>query len=147
MEKISRILPNSARVGSLEMAQERPVRPGAPAFGRPEGTSEVKDRVTLSSLQTNRQLEDLKPYVNPVEAKRAKIVEDISNKFFAKQAKPTPKPVLQEPEPTMNSSTDDLAIEEEIDTPVFAAEDVGESEFSPLEIARERNFRPLSIRA
>lgn len=50
MEKISRILPSTRRFENVDHSSAQPVRPGAPAFGRPEG------RVTRSALS---RLEDL----------------------------------------------------------------------------------------
>jgi hypothetical protein len=43
MEKISSILPKSARVSSVDMKEVAPVRPGTPSFGRPEGVSALRD--------------------------------------------------------------------------------------------------------
>lgn len=106
MEKISGIIPQNARLASVDMEHARPVRPGVPAFGRPVGKSELADKVTLSSLRKESSVEDFQTYRNPVESRRAKLVEDISNKFF--MTKPNPAP--QEPktsEPTLVENEDD----------------------------------------
>ncbi len=39
MEKISSIIPTNHRVKSVDMEDSQPVRPGAPSFGRPVGTT------------------------------------------------------------------------------------------------------------
>jgi hypothetical protein len=44
VEKISSIIPSSARVASVDMREAAPVRPGAPGFGRPEGANAGRER-------------------------------------------------------------------------------------------------------
>lgn len=105
MEKISGILPESPRIRAEKEAL-RPVRPGAPAFGRSEGSSEIRDRVTLSTVK-NIGVQDLKStYRNPKEAKNAKMVEEMTRNFFVNQA-----PRASEPEETMTVSTDLYPVE------------------------------------
>ncbi|MBK9323252.1 MAG: hypothetical protein IPM97_09980 [Bdellovibrionaceae bacterium] len=83
MEKISRILPPSRRVATVDVEQSQPVRPGAPEFGRPTQRLEIQDRVSLSS-GANIALQERAPttYRNPKESARARVVEDIAEKFF-----------------------------------------------------------------
>lgn len=83
MEKISRILPPSRRVATVDVEQSQPVRPGAPEFGRPTQRLEIQDRVSLRS-SSNLALQERAPttYRNPKESARAKVVEDIAEKFF-----------------------------------------------------------------
>tara|TARA_Y100000817_G_scaffold313889_1_gene311088 strand:+ start:252 stop:710 length:459 start_codon:yes stop_codon:yes gene_type:complete len=83
MEKISGILPSSARVKNVDMKDAHPVRPGTPTFGRPEGVSNLARNTKLSSIDTymerpmtDRQREELG---------RAKIVDRVSNGFFMKE--------------------------------------------------------------
>ena len=90
MEKISRILPESPRL-KAEKETLRPVRPGAPAFGRAEGSTEIRDRVNISSVKNIGPQEFMQPsYKNLKEAQHAKMVEDMSRKFFAKPPKENP---------------------------------------------------------
>ena len=84
MEKISGILPESPRI-KAQKEPLRPVRPGAPAFGREDGSSDIRDKVSISSAK-NIGVQDFQPYRNPKEAKHAQIVEDLSRKFFSSQS-------------------------------------------------------------
>lgn len=84
MEKISGILPESPRLRA-EKESLRPVRPGAPGFGRTEGSSDIRDRVNISSIK-NIGTPELQTYKNPKEAKHVKIVDDLNRKFFGSQA-------------------------------------------------------------
>jgi len=84
MDKISGILPEKPRLRSDTEAMN-PVRPGAPAFGRSEGSSEIRDRVSLSSVK-NIGPDEFQNYRNPKEAKNVKIVDELSRKFFMTSA-------------------------------------------------------------
>ena len=44
MDKISGIIPNSARVAAVDMRDTATVRPGSPSFGRTEGANSLRDR-------------------------------------------------------------------------------------------------------
>lgn len=46
MQKISGIIPSSARVSNVDMKEAPPVRPGTPGFGRMEGISSLRDRAS-----------------------------------------------------------------------------------------------------
>ncbi len=83
MEKISRILPPSRRVVAVDVEQSQPVRPGAPNFGRPTQRLDIQDRVSIGA-QSNAKAEDKTPatYRNPKEGARAKVVEELAEKFF-----------------------------------------------------------------
>jgi len=83
MEKISRILPPSRRVATVDVEQSQPVRPGAPEFGRPTQRLDVQDRVSIRS-EVNSRFQDkaAATYRNPKESARAKVVDDIAEKFF-----------------------------------------------------------------
>ncbi len=102
MEKISRILPPSRRVTTVDIGSNQPVRPGAPEFGRPiqSRSLDVQDRVSLSSLANNRSPEPIATYKNASkESARAKAVEDIAEKFF------NPRSAVQEDEGTFSEET------------------------------------------
>lgn len=97
MEKLSSILPSNARIRSVDTKDSKPVRPGAPSFGRPEGNISVQDRFTVSREAVDRAAQDLSALRNGKEFARAKMVEDISNKFFETR--------LQEPTQTSEKAT------------------------------------------
>lgn len=86
MEKISRILPPSRRVVATDVTSSQPLRPGAPDFGRRPQSSprlgEVQDRVSMSSLANSRSPEPMATYKNTKEGARAKVVEEMAEKFF-----------------------------------------------------------------
>ncbi len=102
MDKISGILPEKPRL-KAETEPLPPVRPGAPAFGRAEGSSEIRDRVTLSSVK-NIGPQEYQNYKNPKEAKHVKIVDDLSRKFFMN---PTKEPAA--PQPVQPVQTADMS--------------------------------------
>lgn len=79
MEKLSSILPASARVKSVDLSEAKPRRPGAPSFGTPVGTTAAKDRVTLTSAEDAAK--EAPTYKNK-DARGAKIANDIATKFF-----------------------------------------------------------------
>nr|WP_295900195.1 hypothetical protein [uncultured Bdellovibrio sp.] len=106
MEKISGILPASARTRVADISVAQPARPGAPALGRPMGKNSLGDRITLSKqLEEMRQTGQLPEpeaspvYKNPGEVKKLKVIEDLNQKFFG-----NPKDIARE---------DDLAKSEE----------------------------------
>lgn len=93
MEKISGIIPASARTQMADTSVAQPARPGAPALGRPMGKNSLGDRVAWS-----KQMEELKKmnsegaapmtpeagvYTNPTEAKKLKVIDDLNKKFFS----------------------------------------------------------------
>lgn len=82
MEKISHILPASRRVTTVDTESSQPVRPGAPAFGRPSESLDVKDRVSLSAIAEGRTPEP-PTYKNPKDGARAKIIEEMADRFFS----------------------------------------------------------------
>lgn len=80
MEKISGILPERPRLKS-QREPLPPVRPGAPGFGRIAGSSEIRDRVSVSSMKNIGPFEYTN-YRNPKEARQSRIVEELSREFF-----------------------------------------------------------------
>jgi hypothetical protein len=102
MEKISRIIPPSARTRSYDVSRSQPARPGAPQMGRPESMNVIEDRLTLSEqfLQPIMSGETLRPTpaVNqetygPKENIKSQMVKDLTQKFFLKE---TPKDIAKE---------------------------------------------------
>lgn len=101
MEKISGIIPGSARVTSVDMKDASPVRPGTPAFGRPEtnkGIGELKQELGVNStaqkaLAAHSELADWRSK----DAKHAAVVNELTDKFFIKPQKETETPTVREP--------------------------------------------------
>ena len=110
MEKLSSILPSNARVKAVDLKDSHPVRPGVPTFGRPEGRNTVADRVSISGLSQEQAAADTLLYRNPKEASRAKIVSDMSKKFFETKIKEYEKPETLS-EDVMQSGLTDLAVD------------------------------------
>lgn len=115
MEKISGILPERPRLRA-EKEPLPPVRPGTPGFGRPEGSSDIRDKVTLSSVK-NAGAKDLQNYRNPKEARNVKMIEELNRKFFMSPAKNNSKE---------NSPAEELPVEApfeaSLDSPLFSEE-------------------------
>lgn len=88
MEKISGIIPSSARVKNVDMKDAHPVRPGVPSFGRPEGVSNLAKNTRLSSIDT--MLERPMTDRQRLEYEKSKIVDRVSNGFFMKEPIETP---------------------------------------------------------
>lgn len=88
MRKISGIIPPNARTQSAEISRSQPARPGAPSHGRPMGRNSQADRITLSqeleALRGGGELPMREPptYSNTTEGRRAKLVQDLSDRFF-----------------------------------------------------------------
>jgi hypothetical protein len=86
MEKISGSVPSNARTKSVDVSRSQPVRPGAPAWGRPEGkvtkaVEAIEDKVTLSSVAAERPLETTYPR-GLTESRKLQIAKETTDKFF-----------------------------------------------------------------
>ncbi len=81
MEKLSGILPSSPRVKSVDLKNAQPARPGAPLFGRPNGTVS-SDRVSLSSAAKDMAFKETLGARNPREGAQVQIAKDVTRKFF-----------------------------------------------------------------
>lgn len=111
MEKISRIIPPSARTKSYDVTRAQPGRPGAPTIGRPQSMNVIEDRMTLSdqyldpimkgdTLPTSKVNESIKEtYQKPIETVKSQIVKDLTNKFFAKE---NPKDLARDSDQTQS---------------------------------------------
>ncbi|WP_347358191.1 hypothetical protein [Bdellovibrio sp.] len=115
MEKISGILPATARTRAIDTSASQPARPGALALGRPMGKNSLGDRITLSKqmeeMRATGQLPELEAspvYKNPVEVKKLKVIEDLNQKFFN-----NPKSVAREGDQTKSEETFTKATENE----------------------------------
>lgn len=93
VEKISGIIPASARTKVADVSVAQPARPGAPALGRPMGKNSLGDRITLSKKMEELRQSGVLPepelspvYTNPTENKKLKVIEDLNQKFFSPKA-------------------------------------------------------------
>lgn len=98
MEKISGIVPNSARLASVDMRDAAPVRPGTPRFGRPEGISSLAQKQQMPAAPTTPDqmmpfgqtaqkaagLQQQQMTWRTKEAQQAQIAAEMSNRFFMK---------------------------------------------------------------
>ncbi|MNJ99859.1 hypothetical protein D3C87_176400 [compost metagenome] len=104
MDKISGILPPSARTRTADISNSQPARPGAPTFGRVMGKSSLSDRVTLSKMAEQMiesggpALQETPPgvYKNTPENSKLKVIEDLNKKFFARPDKTESTETLSE---------------------------------------------------
>lgn len=131
MDKISGILPEKPRL-KTEAEVMTPVRPGAPAFGRAEGSAEIRDRVNLSTVK-NIGTQEIQNYRNPKEAKNVKIVEELSRSFFM-------NPVSPKGASSSKSSSDST---EDSTNVVPSGGAVRGSNAAPLEPYAKRDLNPM----
>lgn len=82
MEKISKIIPSNARTRQTDVAGSQAVRPGAPILGKA-----VEDKVSLSKATVPPGPTGLTTYKPTTDAARARIAEDLSNRFFGQSPK------------------------------------------------------------
>lgn len=109
MDKLSSILPSSPRVKSVDLKSAHPARPGAPRFGRPQG-SVSSDRMTLSSAAKDMAFQETLAARNPREEAHSQIAKDVTRKFFETR--------LDETAPT---TTADSRLEVALQAPTSAA--------------------------
>ena len=93
MEKISGILPASARITSVDMKNSGVARSGSPSFGRPQGVSTgAAIQANISKLGAERHTE-MMALRHPNQAgpkdPNVDIVEQIAKDFFLKPSVPT----------------------------------------------------------
>lgn len=115
MEKISGIIASNARTRSVDVSNSQPVRPGAPAYGRPEGKvtkAVLEDKISLSSVDADRPLQTTNYKNTAGESAKVKIIKDSAARFFESRvpqtlAKDTEAPLSEEmfektPEPNLS---------------------------------------------
>jgi hypothetical protein len=85
MDKISGILAASSRVTAVDMKDTSPVRTSVPAFGRPEKEIPVKAPTSVgqTAIKSAGVLQEMQDWKS-VDAQRAKIAAEMSDKFFNK---------------------------------------------------------------
>lgn len=88
MEKISGIIPSSARVTNVDMKDAQPVRSGVPAFGGPQAATRTGNNERLSSTDMMAG----QPSWRQKDAAKAGIVNDVAQSFFMKVRPEAPGP-------------------------------------------------------
>lgn len=117
MQKISGILSGSARVTTVDMKDAAPVRPGTPAFGRPQGVSSLANRnAPIDVLTKGPELLEKQMELRSQEAQKARIVEDMSKNFFVKNAS-----VAEDPSGLDAQEANDAAAVDALMAGVFAS--------------------------
>lgn len=85
MEKISRIIPSSARVGGVDMKSANPVRPGTPAFGRPVAESRELPREAMTTAQKAMSLREEISNQRKL-GEQPEIVQRMTEQFFMQKS-------------------------------------------------------------
>lgn len=98
MEKISGILPKSARVASVDLKESSPVRPGTPTFGRTEGVSSLRDAKIGQTASRAAKINETQLDWRSKDMQNAATVRDLSDRFF--------KANQRAAEPVQDSRTD-----------------------------------------
>ena len=127
MEKISRIIPPSARTKSYDISRAQPGRPGAPQLGRPEFEPAI-DRVMLSENLTQSMQDRVidrpvqndiqKTYSKPTENVKSEMIRKMTDQFFMKKNDPkevaqdNPQTISEEVVERVNRSSDSKVIPE-----------------------------------
>lgn len=94
MEKISGILKPSRRVTSVDMKESAPIRPGTPAFGRPEGNSSLRDRNSaVDGAGASQEAHSTMMHWRTREGNNTRAVEDIADRFFGSNNKEVMKSI------------------------------------------------------
>jgi hypothetical protein len=102
VDKISGILPSSARVTSVDMKESGSVRPGTVSFGRPEGVSGRKEKAMVDGMHSGAEAHEVLSERRSKDAQQAELVKGITDRFFTKN-KPEPAAVAvsEEPQPVL----------------------------------------------
>lgn len=82
MEKISGILPKSARVSSVDMKDSAPVRPGTPSFGRPEGVSSLREAAIGQTASRATKIQSERMDWKTKDMQQAAMARELSDNFF-----------------------------------------------------------------
>lgn len=100
MEKISGILKPSNRVTSVDMKEAAPIRPGTPSFGRPEGTSALRDRnKVVDGMSAGSEAHATMMHWRAKEGNNARAVGEIADRFFGANNREVMKSInVQAPE-------------------------------------------------
>ncbi len=143
MEKISGIIPSSPRVASVDLKEAAPVRPGTPAFGRPESVSALKAATREMGLATAQKAMNSKQELTDwrtKDSKQAVIAAELSSKFFVKNQKSAPPMQASEPPPLNTNALLATASEVASRPSGFKTDNTGS-----LRAAQDRFSAPLGL--
>ncbi len=108
MNKISGILPTSARIESVDMKNERSLRPGAVSFGQPVRKATERPSAVQNETIANISPEDIgRELKNPGRKSDESIVEEISSSFFLKNRDREPNAKMAGVEGTTDYQSED----------------------------------------
>jgi hypothetical protein len=109
MEKISKIIPPSARTVSVDLKNSGVARSGMPSFGREQGVSSAAKKAEMDVItRSSHQHQEL--MADRIKDPKVRIIEDMANSFFMKNAAPN---VDAEPKTKTESEVDfDLDVPE-----------------------------------
>jgi hypothetical protein len=133
MDKLSSILGSSPRVKSVDLSDAHPVRPGTPSFGRPVGTTSIRDRFTVSDSAKDRALQDTVGFRNQKEDRQTKIAENVTKKFFETRLQPKEEVLTGLPLETVSVGSPAQALPE-------SAPQLGDSEPSDMSTESLEHF-------
>lgn len=95
MEKISGILKPSHRVTSVDMSDAAPARPGMPSFGRPEGSSSLRER-GVDGLAGGAEAQATMMHWRAREGRNTRDAEAIADRFFMSKEQEVMKPISKQ---------------------------------------------------
>lgn len=101
MQKISGIIPSSPRVASTDLSVAKAVRPGAPTFGAPVGSSSLGpvSQLPVSALDRIKQLQEREMSdAQRKEAAHADIATRMADSFFLKNRRTAETSQIKGPE-------------------------------------------------
>lgn len=86
MEKISGIVPASARVKSVNLREGQPVRPGAPPFGRPMGKSALAEQNAKTTAEKAMDEHNRLMQIRSGDKAGPEIITDMADRFFMQRS-------------------------------------------------------------
>lgn len=126
MEKISGILPASARITNVDFKNSGVARSGSPSFGRPQGTSTVAQNEMLTAKRSADNFKELMNIREQNADPDSAIVDKITNDFFMRKGRPDKDDSNVElpqynfgPNADMDPNTED--VREDLDMPELGA--------------------------
>ena len=84
MEKISGIVPSTARVQSVNLKDSQTMRPGAPSFGAPKGKAAINGGNTLTTAEKAVAAHNKLMARRSGDAHHPEIIRDMADQFFLK---------------------------------------------------------------
>ena len=132
MQKISGIIPANHRTRAVDVSGSQPVRPGAPAWGRPTGRvtrnpmPDLAEKVSQSALDAigkpnSENFIQQTTYNSRGQMAKAQVVEELSKKFF----EPNIKELAREGDETLSEQVENNVKENVLNSPAASKEVAG----------------------